>query len=171
MHLDLIPCSPVYHSYTHKHNSWSTVFDFLLHSCSIVARLPHEVLNICIPATSLMSPVLPLTQIQITQQPTSCSQTSMTVSQHKLVCLSAFKSSFCFHDAVSLEKNTLYLTYIQSIARFIETGEQSSIHVCWFCYIRSMPAWVSSCVKQIWSNIKEGKRGTVYLWQMEGYLC
>ena len=34
-----------------------------------------------IPATSLMSPVLPLTQIQITQQPTSCSQTSMTVSQ------------------------------------------------------------------------------------------
>ena len=34
-----------------------------------------------IPATSLMSPVLPLTQIQITQQPTSCSLTSMTVSQ------------------------------------------------------------------------------------------
>ena len=34
-----------------------------------------------IPATSLMSRVLPLTQIQITQQPTSCSQTSMTVTQ------------------------------------------------------------------------------------------
>ena len=41
---------------------------------SLSSSLPQPMVS----ATALMSPVLPLTQIQITQQPTSCSQTSMT---------------------------------------------------------------------------------------------
>jgi len=36
---------------------------------------------------------------------------------------------------------------------------------------RSMPAWISSCGKQIWNNIKAGKCGAVHQWQMEDYLC
>ena len=57
----------------------------LIHLCCykvlICTLYLHHFHHPIIPATSLMLRVLPLTQIQITQQPTSCSQTSMTVTQ------------------------------------------------------------------------------------------